>query len=374
MSIATSIHQLYIGYFGRPADKFGFNHWEGLAVGSGVGQVAKAFAGSAEFNAVLGRSSVHFVDAVYNNLFGRLPDQATRDTWLARIARDDAPLEKFVSEMIAAASGADADTLALKTAAAASFTAGLELLGDSANLLIPSPTLQLTGGNYLAAVKDSASLDAALTGLADTIMTLPIAINPSAALVPVQPLTLDRSNLTQEIQVLYIGYFGRPADPLGFAYWETIVASSGLSAIRTAFTQSQEFSVQTQGLSPAHVINSVYLNSFGRDADLKGLAYWAGLLSDKAITIEKVVESVQGGAVGSDAIALRNKVIASSSLTATVDAVDLIPHWGGIQGATAKAFLAAVGDELSLETMLGSVVETARIIGGLEPPVPLPLF
>lgn len=375
MPIDTTLHQLYIGYFGRPADKFGFNHWESVAAGNGLGQVTKAFAASGEFAAVMGRSSVHFVDAVFQNLFGRLPDPATRDAWVARLARDDAPLERFVLEMIDSASSADAQVLALKTAAAASFTASLDLLGDVANLLIPAPTLLATGGAYLAGVKDSPSLDLALTGLVDTVMTLPVAVNQPGATAPAQPLVFDASSMTQEIGALYIGYFGRPADPAGFAYWEQVLATSGMGQIRTAFTQSAEFKAQSQGLSPAHVVNSVYVNSFGHDADLPGLAYWTDLIARNAISIEQVVESVQRGAQGADAAILRDKLILAASLTATVDAVDVLPGWGPIQSGQAKTLLAGLDGGTPLEDLMGNVVEVARLIGGLEPPpYPLPTF
>jgi hypothetical protein len=367
MPIDSTIHQLYIGYFGRPADKYGFNHWDAVAARSGIGQVSKAFAGSAEFFTVLSKSSMHVVETVFQNLFGRLPDQATRAFWIERLTRTDAALELFVSEMIQAAAPADAEVLAMKTAAAASFTACLDLLTEAENLWISSATFNATGQAYLAGVKAGASLDAALTGLVDTVHAMTEGISPPIVEAPGQR---DQLAMTQEIQRIYIGYFGRPADPIGFDYWEHVLANHGLAPMRAAFALSTEFRDLTAGVSPAQVVNNIYLHSFGRPAEVAGLAYWVDLLAKGHIAIEQVIEFVQAGALGGDALILRNKVIAAASVTAVSAAVDPVPGWTSAESMNARAFLAGVTDEAALEGHLASIVEAGSLIG-VAGPIPM---
>lgn len=79
----------------------------------------------------------------------------------------------------------------------------------------------------------------------------------------------------QDTQILYIAYFGRPADPSGFLYWTTGPQKAlSLNEVADYFAQDVEYKQTTKGLTPAQVINSFYVNLFGRDADQPGLNYW----------------------------------------------------------------------------------------------------
>lgn len=79
----------------------------------------------------------------------------------------------------------------------------------------------------------------------------------------------------QDTQILYIAYFGRPADPSGFLYWTTGPQKAlSLNEVADYFAQDTEYKQTTKGLTPAQVINSFYVNLFGRDADQPGLEYW----------------------------------------------------------------------------------------------------
>ena len=76
-----------------------------------------------------------------------------------------------------------------------------------------------------------------------------------------------------QIQQLYIAYFNRPADPAGLAYWLTSTMS--VNAIAESFSKQTEYSSLYVGKNTVQVVNTIYNNLFGRDADQAGLMYWA---------------------------------------------------------------------------------------------------
>ncbi len=86
--------------------------------------------------------------------------------------------------------------------------------------------------------------------------------------------------ITQEIQdsvsSLYIAFFGRAPDADGFDYWCLEVAG-GESPFKIAadFALSAEWQNTYGSLTdPAEQVNLFYQNTFGRNADAEGLAYW----------------------------------------------------------------------------------------------------
>ena len=81
----------------------------------------------------------------------------------------------------------------------------------------------------------------------------------------------------QDTQLLYIAYFGRPADPSGFDYWTVPTGAPSklpLDEVADYFAQDTEYLQTTAGLNNEQIINSFYVNLFGRNADPGGLAYW----------------------------------------------------------------------------------------------------
>jgi S-layer protein len=79
-----------------------------------------------------------------------------------------------------------------------------------------------------------------------------------------------------DIQTLYVAYFNRPADPLGLQAWLSTGAS--IATIAAGFSASQEYKDTYGGKSPLDLVDSIYMNLFGRHAEAAGLVYWAGKL------------------------------------------------------------------------------------------------
>lgn len=113
--------KLYVGYFGRAPEPEGFDFWVGVVEsGSPVEAIAEDFAGQpetrslfSEFQAPESADFTSFVVAVYQNLFGRLPDAAGRAFWTG-VLESAWPIGRVILPMIEGAVGDDVTVLERK--------------------------------------------------------------------------------------------------------------------------------------------------------------------------------------------------------------------------------------------------------------------
>jgi hypothetical protein len=80
-----SFIELYIAYFNRAPDAIGLAFWGGaFAGGTTLSRMAAFFIDQAETRATYPETltNADFATAVYNNVLGRLPDQAGFDFWV----------------------------------------------------------------------------------------------------------------------------------------------------------------------------------------------------------------------------------------------------------------------------------------------------
>ena len=155
------------------------------------------------------------------------------------------------------------------------------------------------------------------------------------------------SSNTNNIQQLYVAYFGRPADATGLAYWETVVAAQGGSttAVSAAFAASAEYKATYAGLNNDQIVNAIYNNLFHRNAEVAGLTYWSNALTAGTITVDNVVAKVAAGALTTDATALQQKVAGAVAFTLALDTTAEILSYNGTGAvAIAKAWLAGIYD------------------------------
>ena len=85
---------------------------------------------------------------------------------------------------------------------------------------------------------------------------------------------------TELAQLLYVAYYGRPADPGGLAFWSERFDSTESGAFAQAindFGNSDEFASRFGALSNEALVNNLFQQLFGRAPDSEGLAffYWA---------------------------------------------------------------------------------------------------
>lgn len=98
-----SFIELYIAYFNRAPDAVGLNFW-GTAFKNGLTleQAAAQFVGQPETLAAYptGTSNQAFVETVYTNVLGRLPDQAGIDFWQGALTSGQVTRDQFILEIL----------------------------------------------------------------------------------------------------------------------------------------------------------------------------------------------------------------------------------------------------------------------------------
>jgi hypothetical protein len=179
---------------------------------------------------------------------------------------------------------------------------------------------------------------------------------------------------TEAVQKLYVAYFSRPADPAGLAYWEGIVAANpthSTAAVSAAFAASAEYKAAYAGLTETQVVNTIYNNLFGRDAEPAGLLYWAAALQAKTITVDNMVATIANAAQGTDATAYANKVAASTAFTLALDTTaEILGYNGAAANAAAKTFLAGITTTATLDAALVPAAMDAAVLK-VTTPVPV---
>lgn len=106
----TTLTELYIAYFDRAADALGLSFWATVFEKDGLSfeEIADEFFTQPETVALYsGVSDSEFVTEVYQNVFGRGPDQDGLDFWTGQLAAGDVTESGFILDFLA---GARADT------------------------------------------------------------------------------------------------------------------------------------------------------------------------------------------------------------------------------------------------------------------------
>ena len=123
---STELQELYIAYFGRPADPSGLSYWTELGVSQA--DFAAHMHAQDEFQTVNADKSVDAqVNQIYNNLFGRQADVGGLEHWTLQINLGNLVLAEIATHLIyslsAEKNAGDRAVLAAKTEAAEAFTA-----------------------------------------------------------------------------------------------------------------------------------------------------------------------------------------------------------------------------------------------------------
>ena len=175
-----------------------------------------------------------------------------------------------------------------------------------------------------------------------------------------------------QVQKFYIGYYARPADPVGLTYWQTQDEAAALKG----FSGSDEFTKQFTGLSASQQVTKVYNNLLGRAPDAAGLLYWAGELTAGRETIGTLVLSMTKNALGKDVTTIEDRVSYSKSFTAALDTPAEINAYAGTvatqtaRDALLKVVANSVGDHTALNAEVKNIDATVATIaagGGAAP-------
>lgn len=185
---------------------------------------------------------------------------------------------------------------------------------------------------------------------------------------------------TSDIQLTYIAYFGRPAEPEGLAFWESVSDSTTLEQMHAYFAEQREYRdyysayIDASGnITDAEgMLDAVYNNLFNRDAEQGGKDFWVPLLENGTVTIDDVVTEVLNGAQNEDLVAKMNKLQAAEAFTGAVEDLGLT-YAGDADAEAAHDWLAGISDTDSLNAALDPSVFEANVTDAVaDGPVPPP--
>lgn len=184
-----------------------------------------------------------------------------------------------------------------------------------------------------------------------TLKSAPQAMR-SAAAVPTSAETLV-------VQSLYMGFFGRPADPGGLIFWSATLRdrnipatlpelSAGYASNADIRAIADSFALSTESMNlyvgnNASYINAIYLNAFNRNAEPAGREFWSKALDSGQITRAQAVLAILGGGQNDDGLVAPKKVEAATILTSLLVTEQQAGNYGGDQGnQAARSLLGAI--------------------------------
>lgn len=157
-------------------------------------------------------------------------------------------------------------------------------------------------------------------------------------------------------QLIYVAYYGRPADPGGLAFWNDVLHTNAVSyaprlgdgltgsefdsynRIVNDFGNSTEAINLLAGLTNQQKVYQVYQFCFNRDAEtdpITGVNYWVGQLDQGNVSLAQLAIEVALGAQANDIVVLSNKIRSADSFT---DAIDTPAESSAFTGEAARLY------------------------------------
>jgi hypothetical protein len=159
---------------------------------------------------------------------------------------------------------------------------------------------------------------------------------------------IDTLTASQQLEAIYIGYFGRAADSGGFTFWEGQLSTAettggqspdvALTNVANSFAPQSETATlypQLAGLTPplsasspvdvaavTNFVNAVYMNVFNHPVPL-GDTFWIDQILSNTTPLGVAVLGIENGAIGVDATTLQNKIAVAGSFTSQTSAAGL---------------------------------------------------
>lgn len=146
------VQNLYVAYYGRPADSEGLQYWADRAEAEGEGAIINAFGNSPEFQDSFGDlSNEQLVNNLYQQLFSREADDAGLTYYAGVLAAGEKTLAEIALTISNAAQGSDRTVLNTKVQAADYYTSNVpagSFNADNAKELLLAIDSTSTGGDY----------------------------------------------------------------------------------------------------------------------------------------------------------------------------------------------------------------------------------
>lgn len=180
----NTVQQLYVAYFGRPADPGGLAYWSAAldADPNALSDITKAFAASVEYQAgYANMNHTQVVSAVYENLFGRAGDVAGITFWTEALDSGRLSVANVVTAFVDGAQGSDAKVFSERVVAADEFNAHLDTplevtayAGSAASSIAHAYLQAIIDDNSAAIAQEPVVIDTAIAQIVGTYTGGPI--------------------------------------------------------------------------------------------------------------------------------------------------------------------------------------------------------
>ena len=136
------------------------------------------------------------------------------------------------------------------------------------------------------------------------------------------------------VQSLYLAYYGRPADPEGLNFWANVVEANGgdINVIIKDFSTAPEYQQRFGSLDNPTLVNNLYLQMFGRNAEPDGLAFWVGQITSGSQTLGQVASTISSLASGIDLQVLSARVELANAFTAQLNTTEKLEAYASTRG------------------------------------------
>lgn len=219
----------------------------------------------------------------------------------------------------------------------------------------------------------------------------PASSAPSAT--PVQLSSSGKSSMQQQavvsdyydvVQKIYVGYFGRPADAGGLAFFAgrflALGAPTSITSMGNAYNSSADVralidvfgtSAESAALYPGDngtFMDAVYRNLFGREADSAGKTFWVAQLDAGNVTRANAAVNIMAGAQGTDVEIVNKKTAVARYFTgALATPVQQIAYSGLDANAGVRTMLGTVTLATNTTTFQATVDATiANLVKNLS--------
>ncbi len=212
-----------------------------------------------------------------------------------------------------------------------------------------------------------------------------------AAVATTTAVAADYAALVQQI---YIAYFGRPADPIGFTNYKAQLAAlnapttlkgllesndTSIKALVNSFGTSAE-SVALYGTDTIAFVKAIFVNVLNREAGFNGLVFWAGEIDAGRLSKAAAALNIAQGALENgteqglmDKATLENKIAAASAFTTEIDTTEELSAYSGATAASmARDMLKTVTSTTVAADFQATVVSTLAAVVVANAPVVVP--
>lgn len=118
----------------------------------------------------------------------------------------------------------------------------------------------------------------------------------------------------EQAQMLYVAYYGRPADKAGQDFWATQIDNVGVEGVAADFGNSDEFQANFGDLTNEELVGNLYQQLFNRAGETAGVDYWTDLLGE-GVPLAQIAFEIANGAQNDDQTALNNKLTIAQEFT-----------------------------------------------------------